>query len=241
MIDRQLHLYSGLGTVSSAVLAVGLVMLNAYSGTGAHATSDDPYANMQVIDAALAELSKQPERQPQRKTRPPPPPVNPVGVTTDETAKPETKEDDPPPKPLNAEDVLDKYRRREDEDEDEPVGKPAPIERGSIDGSEVGFGDKTFGDPYLGLLKSTFLRLWEYPEILDDVGTPIGCIRLKDDGSIEEVRLATPSGNGDLDASVEKALADFMKKVNEDPTPVPPQLSDLTRIPLCWRMNVQKR
>ncbi len=243
MRDGDYHLYSGIGTAGTVALMVVIGVLNAYgeqlgcAASPAHATAD-PYANMRVIDAALAEASKQPERQPQKKFKAPPPPDQPVGVATDVNAKPADKVDEPKDKPADPDTALDKYRRPDDDEDDVPVGKPTPIERGVIGGSEVGFGDKTFGDPYLGALKSQYLRLWEYPEILDEVGTPVGCIRLNEDGTIEDVKLATPSGNADLDTSVEKALADFMKKVNEAPKPVPPNLSDLTRIPLCWRMKV---
>lgn len=240
MKDADLHLSAGIGTL---VATAAMVVMGLKSGDcNARAASKpeaDPFANMKVIDAALAEVSKEPDKQPQKTFKPPPPPEKPVGVKTDPT-KPSEKPEEPPPKPPPPKDVdLSKYMRpNNDEDDDAPVGTPTKIERGVIGGSEVGFGDKTFGDPYLGALKSTFLRLWEYPEILDDVGTPIGCIRLEPDGSIKQVKLAQPSGNADLDTSVEKALADFMKKVNQDPKAVPDNLKDLTRIPLCWRMKV---
>ena len=49
------------------------------------------------------------------------------------------------------------------------------------------------------------------------------------------------SGNSNVDQSVETALADFKKKNNEDPKPLPTTPEDLTylaRMPLCWRMKV---
>ena len=85
------------------------------------------------------------------------------------------------------------------------------------------------------------LRLWEYPEILDDVGIPTGCIFLELDGSIRKVEVMKKSGNDQVDFSVETALKAMQAKNNEAPTPLPTTPDDLTylaRMPLCWRLKV---
>ena len=236
--DTTLHLYAGVGTFVATLAMIGGGVASGWGG-GGRSEPEDPFKDMVVIDAALAEVSKAPDKQPQKKFRAPPPPDKPTGVATDDQAKPVDPTKPEPKKSEAPPDLKDFMRDDEEEpDDDTPVGKPTRIERGVIGGSEVGFGDKTFGDPYLGELKSTFLRGWEYPEILDDVGVPIGCIRIKEDGSIEDTKLMQPSGNADLDTSVEQALAAFQKKVNQNPKPLPSNLTDLTRMPLCWRMKV---
>lgn len=235
-MEARLHTYAMIGTVL-VVAGMGGGTYAASRASAASADKADPFENMVVIDAALAEKSSSQEKQPQKEFRPPPEPVKPLGVSHDENAKPVTEPDKPKPevKP-DIKAILDKNRSHDDDD-DLPVGKPK-IEIGRIDGSEVGFGDKTFGDPYLGALKSQLMKLWEYPEILSDVGTPVGCIRLKEDGSIDEWKLMESSSNPELDDSVERALKDLQKKLDKEPKPLPDHLSYLLRMPLCWRLKV---
>jgi TonB C terminal len=236
MSDSSLHAYAMIGTLV-AVTGMGGGVYYADQAAADAASKPNPYDNMVVIDAALAEKSSAQEKQPQKDFRAPPPPEKPEGVSRDEKAPPVVKPDKPPPDPtIDPNAVLNKNRSKDDDDE-LPVGKPK-IEIGRIDGSEVGFGDKTFGDPYLGALKSGFMRVWEYPEILSDVGTPIGCIRLEEDGSIKETKLLQSSDNPELDDSVERALTEFQKKNNKEPKLLPDHLSYLLRMPLCWRLKV---
>lgn len=237
MIDSQLHTYSIMGTVLAAVgMCAGVYFANDAAG----GTIDvDPFANMVVIDAALAQKSAEPPKQPQKETRAPREEVKPVGVSHDENARPVVEPEPKPDKP-DIQKVLDSHRS-DDDDDDLPVSNTPKIETGKVDGVEVGFGDKTFGNRYLGALKSGFMRGWEYPEILSDVGIPIGCIQLEEDGTIKDTRLLQPSGNAELDDSVERALVDFQKKNNKEPTPLPTTPDDLTflkRMPLCWRLKV---
>jgi hypothetical protein len=239
VIDARLHTFAVSGTVLLTVaMGVGVYFTNEASGSAA---ADDPFEDMVVIDAALAQKAPAETKQPQMDFKPPPEPVKPIGVSHDEN-KPVTEPPEPPKPPTpptpNIEDVLAKHRA--DEDEDLPVGKPK-IEIGRIDGDEVGFGDKTFGNRYLGELKSGLLKVWTYPEILDDTGIPVGCIQLELDGTIEDVELKKKSGNDLVDDSVERALAAFKDKVNEDPKPLPTAPDDLTylaRMQLCWRLKV---
>lgn len=234
MIESRLHTYSMFGTILSGVAVVAAVWLADEAAKDA-AAEPDPYANMVVIDAALAEKSTAEQKQPQKELKPPPEPVKPIGVSRDENAAPVTEPEKPKPEKPDIENVLNKHRS--DEDEDLPVGKPE-IEIGRVDGVEIGYGDKTYGDPYLGALKSAVMKAWEFPEILSDVGTPLGCIQLEADGTIEEIEVKKPSGNAELDDSVERALTELKKKTNLEPKPLPKKLEYLTRMQLCWRMKV---
>lgn len=242
MNDASLRTWSLSGTILAAAAVVGGLYWADVAAGSTGSDERDPYENYTVIDAALAEKAAAPEtKQPQKETRAPRPEEKPVGVSRDENAKPVTEPEKPkPPDKPDIESILEKNRDK-DEDEDLPVSPKARIETGRIDGVEVGFGDKTYGNPYLGALKSGVLKLWEFPEILDDVGTPIGCIELDADGKVKSIKVAKPSGNAELDDSVERALTEFMKKNNEDPKPLPTTPEDLTylaRMPLCWRMKV---
>ncbi len=239
MIEQRLHTYSMIGTVLCC-LALGGGTWAASEAAGDDEEEKDPFANMVVIDAALAEKGAAEPKQPVKEVRAPPPPETPTGVSRDENAAPVIAPEKPKPDRPDVESVLERNRAK-DEDEDLPVGKKPPIEIGRIDGVEVGFGDKTHGNPYLGALKSGFMRGWEYPEILSDVGIPVGCIQLEEDGTIDEVKLLQASGNPELDDSVERALADFKIKNNKEPKPLPTTPEDLTfleRMPLCWRLKV---
>ena len=242
MMDAKLHTYSVTGTILVCV-AMGTAVYAADEAAGSGAARDDRFDDMVVIDAALAEKASAETKQPQKDFRPPPEPVKPIGVSHDENkpvTAPEPPKPPPPPDKVDIQSVLDKNRAK-DEDEDLPIGNKPKIEIGRIDGDEVGFGDKTYGNRYLGELKSGFLKVWTYPEILDDTGVPIGCIQLNADGTIEDVELKKKSGNDLVDDSVERALAEFKDKVNKAPKPLPTTPDDLTylaRMQLCWRLKV---
>jgi hypothetical protein len=235
MTVRKIHAFSASGTVVVSLL-VGLGVWWAGRGSAEAKEPDkDPFENYDVIDASLAE--KAPDVvQPQKQFRQPDP-VKPTLLSHDANAKPSTKPEEKPVDPkLNIDDVLAKHR---DDDDDLEVGQPTtqPV-IGRFDGSEDGFGDETKGDPYLGALKSDLLRSWEYPEILSDVGTPVGCIHLEPDGTIPETVLREKSGNDELDDSVERAMAELKKKRDADPKPVPAHLIPKTRKWICYRMRV---
>ena len=239
MIERRLHTYSMIGTVLCC-LALGGGTWAASEAAGDDDAEKDPFADMVVIDAALAFKGAETPKQPVKEVRAPPPPEQPTGVSRDEHAAPVVAPEKPKPEKVDVESVLEKNRAR-DEDEDLPIGKKSAMEIGAIDGVEIGYGDKTHGNPYLGALKSGFMRGWEFPEILSDVGVPVGCIQLDEDGMIGAVKLMKASGNQQLDDSVERALADFKIKNNKEPKPLPTTPEDLTfleRMPLCWRLKV---
>jgi hypothetical protein len=236
MKDGDMQTVSIIGTaVLTAALSIGVWKTSEW--TEAAAATKNPYEDMEVIDASLAELPKKPQQQPQKKFQAPDPETKPLGVSRDENREPVTTPDEPPKKDTAPD--LDKFRR-DDSDDDEPIGKPDEQPVGAFDGSEFGFGDETKGDPYLGALKADLLRSWEYPEILSDVGVPVGCIHIEPDGKIEEQELREKSGNSELDDSVERALSDLQKLRNKDPRPVPAHLIPKTRKWICWRMKVKE-
>ncbi len=234
LTGSAMHTFSGLGT-AAVTAVVGVAVWWADSKADDDKQPKDPFENMEVIDAALAEKAPAPVTQPQKKFRQPDP-VKPEGVSHDENAKPVDKpKDDPKDPAIDIDKVLNRNR---DDDDDLDVGPTTQPVVGAFDGSEDGWGDETKGDPYLGALKSDLLRGWEYPEILSDVGTPIGCIHLEPDGTIPEVVLREKSGNDELDDSVERALKDLQKRREKDPKPVPAHLVPKTRKWICYRMKV---
>lgn len=233
LTGSQLHTFSGAGT--ALVIAVaGVAVWWADSKADAEKPKADPFADMEVIDASLAEKAPAQVVQPQKKFRTPDP-VPPQGVASDPNAKPVDKPKDDPKDDIDIDKVLNRNR---DDDEDLDVGPTTQPVVGAFDGSEDGWGDETKGDPYLGALKSDLLRVWEYPEILSDVGTPVGCIHLEPDGTIPEYVLREQSGNAELDDSVERALKELQKKREKDPKPVPAHLVPKTRKWICYRMKV---
>lgn len=237
--DQEMQIYSGVGTLFLTSVLVALAIKGpdlSLFGRGGKLKSGSTVEDMEVIDAALAEQIKKPEAQPQKKFRAPDPTQPTVVPTRDDQAKPIDKPEDTP---QPAVDPLDQFKR-DNSDDDEPIGKPEDQQVGAFDGSEFGFGDETKGDPYLGRLKADLLRGWEYPEILSDVGTPIGCIHLEPDGKIEQWEMREKSGNAELDDSVERALTNLQKLRNEEPIEVPAHLVPKTRKWICYRMKVKE-
>ena len=239
MKDSDFHLVSSLGTIVAAGLVMAAVLWADREADAA--TRKNPLDDMEVIDAALAELPPEPNTQVKKPVRPPPPPEEPQGVSHDDKAKPVLDRPDkprPPPPPDDPTDLLDKYRR-DNQDDDLAVGKPVDQPQGAFDGDKRGFGDETRGDKFLGALKADLVRGWEYPEILDDVGTPVGCIHMEPDGKIPEIKLYEKSGNAELDDSVERALKKLQTLRNDEPELVPTHLLPRTRQWICYRMKVK--
>ncbi|HUQ07039.1 MAG TPA: TonB C-terminal domain-containing protein [Kofleriaceae bacterium] len=236
--DQEMQIYSGVGTLFLTSVMIALAIKGpdlSIFGRGKHgerAIAED----MEVIDAALAERIKKPEAQPQKKFKPPDPKQPTLTATRDDQAKPIDKPQDKPT--TDPVDPLAQFKRNNNDDE--PVGAQTEPTVGAFDGDEFGFGDETRGDPYLGRLKADLLRGWEYPEILSDVGTPIGCIHLEPDGKIEQWELREKSGNAELDDSVERALKGLQKLRNDEPLEVPAHLVPKTRKWICYRMKVKE-
>jgi len=237
MTGQTLHAFSGIGTaVVAAVVCVAVWWADSRADDAPKPTRDR-FDDLEIIDAALAEKSPEKVVQPTKQFRQPDE-VKPTVVSRDADAKPAAKPDEPPAKDpkIDIQQVLDRHR---DDDEDlEPGEVTTQPAVGRFDGSEDGFGDETKGDPYLGALKAELLRAWEYPEILSDVGTPVGCIHLEPDGTIPETVLREKSGNAELDDSVERAMRELQKKREAAPKPVPAHLIPKTRKWICYRMRV---
>lgn len=236
LTGSALHTYSGLGTaLVVALVGVGTWRAQACSAEASDDKKKDPYADMEVIEASLAMKAPAEVVQPQKQFRQPDP-VKPEGVSRDADAKPVEKPKDEAKDPIDIDKVLNK--NRDDDDDELPVGPATMPVVGAFDGSDEGWGDETKGDPFLGALKSDLMRAWEFPEILSEVGTPIGCIHIEPDGTIPEIKLDVASGNSELDDSVERALKGLKKKRDEDPRPVPAYLVPKTRKWICYRMKV---
>jgi hypothetical protein len=238
--DQEMQIYSGVGTLFLTSVLVALAIKGpdlSIFGHGKTFEAGDATKDMEVIDAALAERIKKPEAQPQKKFKTPDPTQPTVVATHDDQAKPMDKPNDKPP--TAPDDPLAQFRR--DNNDDEPLGKPEEPTVGAFDGDEMGFGDETRGTPFMGRLKADLLRGWEYPEILSDVGTPIGCIHMEPDGKVPEWKIDTKSGNAELDDSVERALKDLMKVRNDEPiAPTDPKDIKATRKWICYRMRVKQ-
>lgn len=237
--EKEMQIYSGVGTLFITSVIVALAIKGPdLSLFGKGKKFEGGVDHFHVFDgrAALAELPKKPEQQPQKKFRAPDPKQPVVVPKRDDEPDPVDKPDVKPT--TDPVDPLAQFRR--DNNEDEPIGKPDEQAVGAFDGSEFGFGDVTKGDPYLGRLKADLLRVWNYPEILSDVGTPIGCIHMEPDGKIETWELREKSGNFELDDSVERALKKLQEVRDEDPVPVPPHLIPTTRKWICYRMKVKE-
>ena len=57
-------------------------------------------------------------------------------------------------------------------------------------------------------------------------------------GTIDDIEVKKPSGNAELDDSVERALKELQKKREKDPKPVPAHLVPKTRKWICYRLKV---
>ncbi len=223
--DRDMHLAAGLGAllVSAAMVATPLV----YAGSSKPEIVGPDLADMEAIEATLAYKSAAPPKQPQKKFQPPPETAKPEGVSTDADKKPDPPkpEEEKPPPPKQQPDLQSDYEKlRQQRSSDDPIGKPSDEELGEFDGSKFGFAEVSKGDPYFQKLVSDLLSGWEYPEILQDSGLPVGCLRLSAEGKIQDTLFRQKSGNNELDDSVERALDAVQKLRNQNPSPVPTHL-----------------
>jgi hypothetical protein len=222
--DRNLHLVAAAGAllISAALVATPLV----YAGSKPAAAEGPDLDDMEAIEASLAYKSAAPPKQPVKKFQAPPPDVKPEGVSTDADKKPEPPKPEDPKKPVPKEQNLeDKFKElQEKRNSDYPIGKPSDEEVGEFDGSKFGYAEVSKGDPYFQKLVGDLIRGWEYPEILQDGGVPVGCLRLSAEGKIQDTLFRKKSDNSELNDSVERALAAVQKLRNENPSPVPTHL-----------------
>ena len=108
LTGSQLHTFSGLGTALVTAVA-GVAVWWADSKADDEKPKADPFADMEVIDAALAEKAPAQVVQPQKKFRTPDP-VKPEGVSHDENAKPVDKPKDDPKDHIDIDKVLNRKR-----------------------------------------------------------------------------------------------------------------------------------
>ncbi|MEZ4361648.1 MAG: TonB C-terminal domain-containing protein [Kofleriaceae bacterium] len=235
--DRDMHLVAAFGTVflTGALIATPMVW------AGSAPVEEGPsLADMEAIEASLAYKKAEPPKQPKKRFRAPDP-IKKEGVSRDDTKKPEVKKEDPKPKdpPQDLDEAFRKLQQRRGEDD--PIGKPSEEEIGAFDGSQFGFAEESRGDPYFQKLVADLVSGWEYPEILQESGQPVGCMRLTKEGKVQDTLFKQKSDNGDLNDSVERALAAVKKLRNENPQPVPTHLlkAAITQW-VCFKFRVKQ-
>ena len=91
------------------------------------------------------------------------------------------------------------------------------------------------GDPYVGELHGRIKTAWKVPSLETRGGVALGCVRLAADGSIDERKLWKPSGNQNLNRSVDQALRD----ASDMDKPVPSHLTNLLIVQgICFRFKL---
>lgn len=225
------------GLITTALLHGGvLAALAIFAGAGDD--NGQPRLQMVTIEATLAYKSKDQSKQPQKERRQKAPKVEAPGVSRDENKKVEAKKEEPEE---DFADDFEKYknmRQTTEEDEDMEEGEEAPRPGGQFDGSEHGFAEVSKGDPYMQELAGQVYAAWEVPSLEKGGGAAVGCVRLAQDGSIVDTQLWKPAENGNINRSVELALANMKKLRKSAQTPVPRHLLDATHRWTCFNFNV---
>jgi outer membrane biosynthesis protein TonB len=169
---------------------------------------DLPTQTVDVVAAEFVKLGKpfDPRKLPQRKV----PPmakrkVEGVGYTPDAKEQPEKKEEKEKPREFK-ESALDNLIDRtkefaEDVPEREEEGDPNGIKEGTATEAKA-------GDLYAGQLRLFFLRNWTVPNNVQNPDKLVAevFVDTNDDGSLESVSLATPSGDDYFDNSTVEAV-----------------------------------
>lgn len=229
MKDAEMHVISLFGAgVLAAALTVPLVVL-----TGADRVDGPPLKEQEVIEATIA-YRKTPQKQPQKKTAPPPV-EEPEGVSRDENKKPveEKPKEEKKPEKADPNNPFGKFERHADEG---PATKP---DVGDFNGSEKGFAEESKGDPFFGRLRGDMN--FTFPEISKAASIPVGCIHLQADGRIKATTFDPPigrKGDDDLQTAAEAALAELKKTRAQNPEPVPTHLLSITSKWLCFKFSV---
>ena len=229
MKDAEMHVVSLFGAgILAAALTVPLVVL-----TGTDRVDGPPLKEQEVIEATIA-YRKTPQKQPQKKTAPPPV-EEPEGVSRDENKKPvEEKKDEKKPEKPDPNNPFGKFERPNTDTG--PATKP---ELGDFNGSEKGFAEESKGDPFFGRLRGDMN--FTFPEISKAASIPVGCIHLQADGRIKAVTFDPPigkKGDDDLQTAAEAALAELKKTRAQNPEPVPTHLLSITSKWLCFKFSV---
>ncbi len=199
------------------------------AGSANASGEDDPFADAETIEAALAikevkPKNKQPVKQKIKKFRP----VD-RGVSTDPKAKP--PDEKLPKHKLKVEEaevdmasILNK-NRTQDQDLSSTGEEKVPVE-GSVKGSEWGTERDAKGDPYVGELRGRIESVWELPTLVEDSGRVRGCVKLNAKGKIIDSAIKRFSKNSDLNRSVKLAL----RKAPPMDKPVPGHLVELLTV-----------
>jgi outer membrane biosynthesis protein TonB len=227
-----MHVVAALGAILlSAALAVPTVLF-----TDARSDSQPLLADMEVIEASLAYKKPNAPKQPQKPKNAPVPEVKEEGVSRDEHKQPEEKKEEKKDqaKPDDVTDPLAKFRRK---DEDLESGK-TDTQDGASDGSELGRGNISKGDPY-------FQRLWAdldwtIPELARTGGLQtIACIVFSPDGKITKTAFKS-KGDDDIATLAESAIRDLKTKRNAAPEEVPTHLLQrLTSKGICFNLTAK--
>ena len=229
----------GLHGLASAGLAIvvfvaagGLYYQRSWAGSNKPA--GPALEDLEVIEASIAYKKAEPQKQPQKKKRAAEEKIL-EGVSRDENKIPEKK--DEPKSKIDDDDPL-KDIRRPNTDEDLDVGKVVD-DPGVFDpDAKPGWAEETKGDPYFQQLLQQLRDGWEYPELLQAQGVPVGCMRLERDGRVTDTLFKEKSGNAELDDSVERALKNLEKVRKDDPPAVPDHLLKHTTRWLCFKFEV---
>jgi hypothetical protein len=229
MKDAEMHVISlAAAGILTAALAVPLVWMT--GGTTVEAAP--PLKEQEVIEATIA-YRKTPQKQPQKKTAPPPV-EKPEGVSHDENRKPlEEKKDEKKHEKPDPNNPFGKFGR------EEAAGPQTDPTIGDFNGSEKGFAAESKGDPFFGRLRGDMN--FQFPEISKAASIPIGCIHLQADGRIKAVTFDPPigqKGDDDLQTAAEAALAELKKTRAQTPEPVPTHLLSITSKWLCFKFSV---
>jgi hypothetical protein len=227
--DAEMHVVSlfGAGLLTAALLVPVMWF------TKPEGLEGPPLKELQVIEATIA-YRKTPQKQPQKKTAPPPV-EKPEGVSRDENKKPvDDKKDRRPEAKPDDKNPFGKFERTSDDTG--PATKP---DVGDFNGSEKGFAPETRGDPFFGRLRGDMN--FTFPEIAKAQSIPIGCIHLQADGRIKSLTFDPPigtKGDDDLQTAAEAALAELKKTRAQNPEPVPTHLLGITSKWLCFKFSV---
>ena len=122
------------------------------------------------------------------------------------------------------------------EDDDQPTGKPV-TEVGDFNGNEEGWAPTTKGHPFWQGFAKDIHDNFTLPEISDANGIPVGCFHIAPDGKIVDTKVKTKSGSPDLDQAAEHAIDAVKKLRNDNPVPVPTELSGAVNRWICIRFD----
>lgn len=229
--DASLHAVS----IAGALLLTGALGGSIAFMTEPKGVEAPPLKEQQVIEATIA-YRKTPQKQPQKKTAPPPV-EKPEGVSRDENKKPVEEKKEEKKKPEAKPDPTNLFGEHLRPSEDSgPTTKP---QIGDFNGSEKGFAPESKGDPFFGMLRADMN--FNPPSIGNATSSPVGCIHLQADGRIKAITFDPPIGHktdDDVQPLAENALKELQKARSQNPVPVPTHLLSITSKWLCFKFSV---